>query len=517
MKKLILTTTCICSLTAIGQNIAPPVPINTPVENGNTMRTDVNIGVNEDIDKVVVKHTSARPKLITKTYELKEGDPSTIKAIIKGAVNGTRDRSQVGDIRVESIRYKGQDITGVLVITAPEDRFENSVNGSIPISKLVKMLDKPLMLDLDARFHLQVYVAKYKPAHELKELLERFILHTPPAIALLTADPKDIAAAGGVDAYLLSKQRDNQVETKFGRDFVLVDKELNQLLIASASGEADDVREFLEQQDRPYSNLHVKMTIYEIANKNSLELGNDFNAWKNANATSFVNIADHGKNITLKAELDAQYFDFLARKGKAKIYSSMDMLLKPNKTSTFDQRKLFFTTLPKNVTITPEPTANGQVPVKTETKVPYSYGTSLNITPYKQGNYTKLEISIENISLVGFNDDGTAQTATSSLDSELVVKNEGTEYVAGYLSRKEVIKSVTKVPIIGSIPFIGYLFSTEADQTRTNQLVIVLSCNEQSYDAASIDSGSNDINEVKETVKESESDPKPGYDQLKFN
>jgi len=461
------------------------------------------------------------------------------------------------------MRFKGQDITGVLIVTAAADRFEPSGNGGIPIPKLIEMLDQPLMLDLQAQYHFQLYEAKHKPVNELKELLERQILDTVAQATLLSADIPDIIAAGGVAAYLAGKQKDGEVETKFGADFVIVDKELNQMFIACTPVHASDVKEFLQNEDKPYENLNVNVTIYEVANKNELDLGNDFNAWKNANASGMFNIADGGQTLSLKAELDARYFDFLAKEGQAKVFSSMDMVLKPGEKSVFEERKIKILNLDKGAGTTT--TAGSQTVGKTETtskgdklydivfdsmdlalggtRVPgethtiplslasktagltnlgalisgeFHYGTSLTITPYKQGVYSKLLLDIDNISLVGFNDNGSAKSAISSLDTEVVVKNEGTKYVAGYLSRKEVVKVTNKVPFLGSIPVLGYLFSTEDEQTKTHQLVVVVSCKEESYNASSQD-GMDTINEIKAEVLKSDLAPEPGYDKNKID
>jgi len=564
MKKILLASIIgSFSLTSLAQNVAPSVPVDTVAGNGHTMKTELKIDVKDDIDKIVVKHSNAHSKLITKTFELKEADPTVIRTILTSVVDGSRDQSQVGDTRVESIRYKGQDITGVIIVTAAADRFEQSTNGAIPIPQLVKMLDQPLMLDLQAQYHFQVYTTKHKPANELKELVERNILDITPQAAMLSADISDIIAAGGPAAYLATKQKDNESETKFGNDFVIVDKELNQLFIACAPSAAVDVKEFLKEQDKPYENLNVNVTIYEVANKDELDLGNDFNEWKNSNTTTMLNFADGGHTVALKAELDAKFFEFMQKEGKAKVYSSMNMVLRPNKKSTFDQRKIKIITLAEGTQAADQlaatQTTRGASPTigKTSTskkgdmlldttygdtagtgytqsaKLPASlgllysatpaafgagitaefhYGTSLNITPFKQGNYSKLVLDIDNISLVGFNDDGSAKSAVSTLDTEVVVKNDTTQYVAGYLSRKEVVQVTNKVPLLGSIPLLGYLFSTEDEQTKTHQLVVVVSCKEESYNATSYE-GMDTINEIKKEVEKSDLAPEPGYDK----
>ena len=54
-KNRILIMCMLAAQCLVAENIAPPVPRDTDVDNGHTMQTDVRIDVDDDIEKIVVK------------------------------------------------------------------------------------------------------------------------------------------------------------------------------------------------------------------------------------------------------------------------------------------------------------------------------------------------------------------------------------------------------------------------------------------------------------------------------
>jgi type II secretory pathway component GspD/PulD (secretin) len=81
------------------------------------------------------------------------------------------------------------------------------------------------------------------------------------------------------------------------------------------------------------------------------------------------------------------------------------------------------------------------------------------------------------------------------------------------LSKKETLKIKSRVPFFGDIPFLGYLLGTESSQVKTTQLVVVVSCKEEDYNASSRALDSDFISGVKETLKSSKEKPELGYDK----
>jgi len=102
----------------------------------------------------------------------------------------------------------------------------------------------------------------------------------------------------------------------------------------------------------------------------------------------------------------------------------------------------------------------------------FSDATSQNVAI--AGNQTTVPISLTNTSLVGFQNDGTLRTLTSTVNTVVQVNNKGERFVIGGLEKEAVVRSVSKVPWLGDIPGLGYVFDTEREVHKTTKLVAVL-------------------------------------------
>jgi len=90
------------------------------------------------------------------------------------------------------------------------------------------------------------------------------------------------------------------------------------------------------------------------------------------------------------------------------------------------------------------------------------------------GNQTTLPINLKNISLVGFQNDGSTRTATSTVNTVVQVNNKGERFVIGGLEKQSVVRSVSKVPYLGDIPGLGFIFDNEREVHKTSKLVAVV-------------------------------------------
>lgn len=64
-----------------------------------------------------------------------------------------------------------------------------------------------------------------------------------------------------------------------------------------------------------------------------------------------------------------------------------------------------------------------------------------------------------------------------------VLAQDGATIIIGGLMKDEKITSVNKIPIIGDIPFLGYLFRNSVDEIKKTELVIFLTCRIVDFDA----------------------------------
>jgi general secretion pathway protein D len=122
-------------------------------------------------------------------------------------------------------------------------------------------------------------------------------------------------------------------------------------------------------------------------------------------------------------------------------------------------------------------------------------GIKLKITPQiSEGEYVKLDINQEISAVTG--DKGQATdivTTTRSAKTSVVVKDKETVVIGGLIQDQDQ-EIVTKVPLLGDIPFLGWLFKTKhKERTKTN-LIIVLT--------PRIIRGAQELAEVTETQKQ---------------
>lgn len=104
------------------------------------------------------------------------------------------------------------------------------------------------------------------------------------------------------------------------------------------------------------------------------------------------------------------------------------------------------------------------------------FGFELEITPAVSSESTILEIEMTNTNLIGFQDDGSSRTSRSEVSTKVQCSNKGGRFVIGGIDKKALVKSVSKVPILGSIPFLGWAFSSESSVTKNSQIVAVIEC-----------------------------------------
>jgi general secretion pathway protein D len=102
-------------------------------------------------------------------------------------------------------------------------------------------------------------------------------------------------------------------------------------------------------------------------------------------------------------------------------------------------------------------------------------GIKLKITPQiSEGEYVKLDISQEISAVTG--DKGQATdivTTTRSAKTSVVVKDKDTVVIGGLIQDQDQ-ETVSKIPLLGDIPLLGWLFKTShKERTKTNLLIVL--------------------------------------------
>ncbi|QSH40489.1 hypothetical protein P0136_13005 [Lentisphaerota bacterium ZTH] len=112
---------------------------------------------------------------------------------------------------------------------------------------------------------------------------------------------------------------------------------------------------------------------------------------------------------------------------------------------------------------------------------PGRYGFHLSVNPVVNMRATIMDIDMTNVSLIGWTSDGTPRLSKDNrIKTRVHIGHNKQRFVIGGLRKREVVRSVTGVPILSKLPFLGYLFSTENESTKRSQLVLVCEA-ESSY------------------------------------
>jgi len=102
-----------------------------------------------------------------------------------------------------------------------------------------------------------------------------------------------------------------------------------------------------------------------------------------------------------------------------------------------------------------------------------STGLKLEIDPIIAENRIHLLIKVLLVSHTGFDDKGVPQLVQRSVTSEVEARD-GQELILGGYGREVFVQRADKIPFLGSLPLIGYLFGGDANTVVRRQVVLVV-------------------------------------------
>lgn len=120
---------------------------------------------------------------------------------------------------------------------------------------------------------------------------------------------------------------------------------------------------------------------------------------------------------------------------------------------------------PDNRTVTGKTTSRAYGSVQT--------GLFMKIVPVIGTEETLLAVDFTVVNHIGYQDDGKPLLDNRDLFAQVAAKD-GQEIVLGGLDRVRTLKTTRKVPILGSIPVLGWLFGGEITQVQKSAVVVVL-------------------------------------------
>ena len=103
-------------------------------------------------------------------------------------------------------------------------------------------------------------------------------------------------------------------------------------------------------------------------------------------------------------------------------------------------------------------------------------GVYVTLTPMIGTELVDLDINFRILNHLGYGDNGTPIIARRTSNSRVKAKD-GEEIVVSGLTLETYLNSSRKVPVLGSIPLLGYLFGGESKQTMKRMVVLVVKPN----------------------------------------
>lgn len=436
---------------------------------------------NTSLQQIFPMNTTALPYAAT-TSSAELTTPAT-------AQPGYNPPLQLGsNTAVECLKYA--DGTGLLIISAEEYRFKNHENG-MGFDSLVEFLDKPTMGE-NLGTQTFFYIPKFVPARNLMPMIEN--------VGMNVTDVTEIWQ---------------------GQDLVAYDPDLNWLVFDVTNYSQPNIEKMLAEYDVPIPEVRLKITVYELYHENDDKIGLDFQAWKNNQGADFFSVGGRYRDnwaatyggamgqtgsertsfYNFNPKWNSRYLDFLTSRGHAKVTYTGELCIRNNTPALLDRKtQIFYVDTSKpagDATAFPDmgvgpyellskligrEIADNDLPVGKGNRQEVEKFTGFGFTMKVENASvnlaeTRFTISLTNSSLIGFESNGTPRISSNSVVSQDVSLPYGRDsFVIGGLRKQEEVKSESGIPILKSIPWIGYLFSTKSTSIKHSELVVLGEC-----------------------------------------
>ena len=499
---------------------------NTAGYDGTRVEAQLIVNVRDDAKVVHFIRDNNDPRVVTKTYHIKNVDAYEFRDYLRQMVQAKRvgntslqqlypgnsedvpavaeqsspgittpvsaqptfnPAAQLGsNTAVECLKYA--DGTGLLLVSAEEYRFRDHENG-MGFDSLIEFLDRPQM---GAFFGTQTYfyIPKYVPARNLMPLIEN--------VGMNVSDVTELWQ---------------------GMDLVAHDPDLNWLLFDVTNYSMPHIDRMLRLYDVPIPQVRLKITVYEVYRENDQKLGLDFQAWKNNDGIDFFSaggryrdnwsaayggsMARTGSERTsfynFNPKWNTRYIDLLVSMGHAKIAHTGELVIRNNTPAVLSRTtQIFYMDKTQNAPGVdddgnpPGPhkllshlidrVLRSDYPVAKDTQESAEkstgYGFTMNISNASVNlKEVRFTASLSNSSLMGFESGGAPRISSNNvvkLDISLPFGKDS--FVIGGLTREETVTSKNGIPYLVDIPYLGYLFGTESTSVKTADLVVVGEC-----------------------------------------
>ncbi len=222
-------------------------------------------------------------------------------------------------------------------------------------------------------------------------------------------------------------------------------------------------------QTRNYSNIELTMKIMEVNNDKFNEKG--FNALLKSNASLSLSTVDF-KHLSIDKLFSADFsgvLNALETHDYVKIISEPQVIVGNGKTTKMNVGD----TISVKTSSYTDSSSSLSASIR-NTYTQKELGLTISVTPIIQTDGTiSIVTALTHETLKKEGDDGLIQTSKKSINSEFNLLDGGSIAIGGLTSSQDV-KDISKIPLLGDIPFLSYLFSHESVKTLRSSLTIYI-------------------------------------------
>ena len=356
------------------------------------------------------------------------------------------------------------------------------------IKRMIALLDVPLP---EATSKINVYFLEYADAEELSKVLEGMIVGISPQAKVGAQPPKSPFEPGS-------------------RITITADKATNSLVIVASPADYQSLLQVVKQLDRKRKQVYVEAMIVEASIDNLRELGTKWRVTAEKNGEpvaiggfgtmdaaslqnviygltgltaggmgNFLNvplttIGSDGSvtTSTLTVPGFAALFSLNEFRGAVNVLSTPQILTSDNQEAEI----IVGENVPFISKRESDPTRTVSVFSTIERK---DVGITLRLTPQiTEGDYVKLDIYQEISALKQESETVVISVGPSttkrSTKTSVVVQNNQTVVIGG-LMEERIEENINKVPLLGDIPILGWLFKNKTYEKKKTNLIVFLS------------------------------------------
>ncbi len=503
----------------------------TTVESGSVIKILPSARARSQNVEMINTGTSKNPqdKVVTQLVRLKYSSPDEMKKVLAPLVSQTSvmiSHAPSGMLIITETMSNIQKLLGIIKVLDVESReddvaFIPLVNSSAEsIAKILTTVYQksggPQQPGVARNFSEAVKIVPYERANALIVIANNSEMGKIKSL-IATLDTEVQRAEGNIQVYYLQNAtavdlakvlndlpetmaKEGAVQGKvaaISKDVrVMADEETNSLIIRASKDEYVVLEDVIRQLDIPRRMVYLEALIMEVDADKNFEVGVE---WVGAGsfsdgtgkvlggftgANGFLNSIDGDGNIDLVAAGSGLTMGILKQgvrignvtfsdiAGVLKAYQSdadVNIISTPQ-ILTMDNKKAEISVGENIPFITSQNTT-----ASTQDYTQYEYkdvATKLSITPHiNQSNILRLEIATEVVRAKDTSDTPTTfrRTATTT-----VILNDKSTIVIGGIIGQDASDTNYKVPILGDIPLLGWLFRTHTTSSRKTNMFIFI-------------------------------------------